>query len=70
MVSLVPGRYDVAVADAASKAGFFVERPGGRPVDLTGVRFVGKKTVRYALTKGTWTFFAKASKPIRVTVGA
>ncbi len=70
VVSLVPGRYDVAVADAANKAGFFVERPGGRPVDLTGVRFVGKKTVRYALTKGTWTFFAKASKPIRVTVGA
>ncbi len=70
VVSLVPGRYDVAVADAASKAGFFVERPGGRPIDVTGVRFVGKKTVRYALTRGTWTFFAKASKPIRVTVAA
>jgi hypothetical protein len=68
VAALRPGRYDIAVADASARAGFFVERPGGKPVALTGVRFEGSKTRRLALTNGTWTFFAAATRPIKVAV--
>jgi hypothetical protein len=68
IATLEPGRYDIAVADTSTRAGFFVERPGGKPVALTGVRFKGSQTRRLALTKGTWTFFATAARPIKVAV--
>jgi hypothetical protein len=55
VTSLKPGRYEVAVLDASRAAGFWLERPGGKRVTLTGVRFRGHETRSVALTGGRWT---------------
>ena len=67
--SLKPGRYDIAVSDATPRAGFFVQRAGGKPVAITGVHFVGKHSAKLVLTDGTWLFFAKAGHASRFRVG-
>jgi hypothetical protein len=67
--SLKPGRYDLAVDDATSRAGFFVRRPGGKPVAVTGVHFVGKRSEELVLTDGTWVYFARAGRLSRFRVG-
>jgi hypothetical protein len=54
VASLKAGRYDVAVLDSSGTAGFWLERPGGSRVPLTGVRFRGHETRRVALTAGRW----------------
>jgi hypothetical protein len=55
VASLRAGRYDIAVFDASGTAGFWLERPGGTRVPLTGVRFRGDETRPAALTAGRWT---------------
>jgi hypothetical protein len=55
VTSLTPGRYDVAVVDASTAAGFWLERPGGKRVALTGVRFRGRETRAVTMTSGRWT---------------
>jgi len=51
---LRPGRYDIAVLDASRTAGFWLERPGGTRVSLSGVRFRGHETRGVVLTAGRW----------------
>jgi hypothetical protein len=60
VTSLRSGRYDVAVADASSAAGFWLERPGGKRMALTGVGFRGHETRSVAMTSGRWTSSAGA----------
>jgi hypothetical protein len=66
--TLTAGQYDIVAKDASTKGGFFVERGSRKPVTITAVAFTGKKTVRITLTKGSWTFFSKAGKPIAFVV--
>jgi hypothetical protein len=68
VASLPAGRYDITVADAAARAGFFVRRGARQPVTVTGVPFVGKRTQRVALAAGTWSFFSGLGKPTAFTV--
>ena len=57
--SVAAGRYEIVIRDASRRGGFFVERPGGRPVALSGVSFIGTRVARLDLSAGTWTFFAR-----------
>jgi len=66
--SLKAGRYEIAVDDLATDAGFFVQRAGKKALVVTTKLFVGKKTERVTLAAGTWTFFTKVGKPTRFTV--
>ena len=45
----------MAVVDASTAAGFWLERPGGKRVALTGIRFRGHETRSVAMTSGRWT---------------
>jgi hypothetical protein len=63
VASLRAGRYDVAVVDSASHAGFLVRKAGHGAVTLTTPGFVGKKTVRLTLTAGQWTYSAGTGRP-------
>jgi hypothetical protein len=68
VASLPAGRYDIAVDDAAARAGFFVRRGARKPVTVTSVPFVGRRTQRVALAAGTWSFFSRVGKPTTFTV--
>ena len=69
VASLTAGRYVIRVVDSSRRAGFFVQRRGSKPVAITGVTFVGKKTKRVMLRSGKWTFFAtRGRQATRFTV--
>jgi hypothetical protein len=51
--SLKAGRYAVAVTDTSRAAGFSLVRAGGRPVSLSGVRFVDTRAGRSRWPPGT-----------------
>jgi hypothetical protein len=70
IVSLRPGRYDLAVVDRTARRGLVVEKRKGRRVSVTGAAFVGSRTTRVALTSGTWTFSAGTARSVRVAVSA
>ena len=56
---LKAGTYTFVVSDKASIHGFTIEKEKGGAFekDLTDVSFVGTKTVRVKLTKGSWKFY-------------
>jgi hypothetical protein len=66
--SLKAGRYSIEVRDSDRSAGFFVRAGKAKAVQVTGAEFVGKRTRVFALTPGSWTFFAVPNKPTRFTV--
>lgn len=68
--SLKEGKYELTVADASRRAGFFVERSGRKPVTVTGVAFVGRRKEEITLSAGMWSFFSKAGTPTRFAVVA
>ena len=56
VTQLKAGKYTFAVTDKASIHNFHVQGPGVNK-DLTGVSFVGKKTITLKLKKGKYTYF-------------
>ena len=61
VASLKAGRYAISVVDRSSSSGFAVK--GKRAtVSITGMAFVGKRTVTLNLTAGRWSFGPTASK--------
>jgi hypothetical protein len=54
--NLLAGTYRIAVTDRSPRAGLAVAKPGLTARNLTGVRFVGKRSVSLRLTPGRWTF--------------
>ena len=61
VASLNAGRYAISVVDRSSSSGFAVK--GKRAtVSVTGMAFVGKRTVTLNLTAGRWSFGPSASK--------
>jgi len=68
--TLKAGKYELQVDDAAPRAGFFVERQGGKAVTVTSIAFVGKRTRQITLTVGRWMYFSKLGTPTRFTVVA
>jgi len=57
--TLKAGRYNFVIADRASSHNFALEqKSGGRfEKNLTGVAFVGRKTVAVRLKRGKWKFY-------------
>jgi plastocyanin len=57
--TLKAGKYVFAVSDKANIHSFVLEKEKGGTFEktLTGVAFVGSKTVTIKLTKGTWKYY-------------
>ena len=56
--SLKAGRYRFTISDLDSKLGFKLLGPTWKaPASLTGVTFVGKRSVAVQLTAGKWTYY-------------
>jgi hypothetical protein len=71
---LATGRYTFSIVDRSAKNGFMIIGPRGTvPTDVTGGRFVGKKTKTLTLTPGRWTYYSSGLRQIHyilVTAGA
>ncbi len=57
---LAVGRYKFAITDRDPKGSVIIVSPRKTATNLTGVRFVGKKTATVKLTAGRWTYSAGA----------
>ncbi len=57
---LKAGRNKVSVADKAKTRSFVVQRKGGSATTVSGVSFVGTRTLVLTLTAGQWTYFSSA----------
>jgi hypothetical protein len=55
---LKAGRYTVKVADGAGTRGFTLQKVGQHAISLSGLRFVGQKTVTVTLARGQWVFYS------------
>jgi plastocyanin len=64
--SLKAGTYTFVVSDKATIHNFTLEqeRGGKFEKDLTGVPFVGTKTVKVKLKPGKWKFYCKVHEPM------
>jgi hypothetical protein len=59
--SLKAGRYKFTISDRDSKLGFNLLGPTSKaPANLTGVKFVGHRSVAVKLTAGKWTYYTDA----------
>ena len=54
VTTLKSGRYTFAVTDHSQKGGFIVQRIRSDATTVTGVGFVGKRTLTLALRAGQW----------------
>lgn len=68
VLKLVAGRYRVTVTDRTAKAGFVVQGIGKPAITLTGIPFVGKRTLTVLLRAGEWDFYSPAGKKTPFTV--
>jgi hypothetical protein len=69
VTSLPAGRYQFVITDRDSQGAFNVLGPKmGAPINLTGVKFVGQKTVAVKLAAGKWWFFTGMTKISSFTV--
>jgi hypothetical protein len=58
--SLKAGRYTITVVDRSSSNGFVVK--GKHTTSVTGMAFIGKRSVTLSLTAGRWSFGPSAAK--------
>jgi len=68
VLKLVSGRYKVTVADRTAKAGFTVQAVNKPAITLTGLSFVGTRTVTVLLRPGQWFFYSPAGTKSSFTV--
>jgi hypothetical protein len=68
ILKLLAGRYRVIVDDRTAKAGFTVQELTKPAVALTGVTFVGKRTVAVTFKKGRWMYYSPAGTKSYFTV--
>ena len=54
------GRYKITVADKAPARSFVVRKSGGAATTVSGVGFVGTRSVTVNLSAGKWTFYTSA----------
>jgi hypothetical protein len=59
---LLAGTYRIAVTDRSRRAGLVVAKSGDEARSLSGVRYVGKRSVSVKLTPGRWTFASGAGR--------
>jgi hypothetical protein len=60
--TLKAGRYTIAVTDMTPKSGFIVQEIRRQAMTVTGVSFVGKRSVTVELKAGQWMFYSAAGK--------
>ncbi len=65
--SLAAGKYKLVVTDSSKKDAVTLQRTGARATTLTGVAFVGKKTVGVTLAAGRWKLFASTHPASAIT---
>ncbi len=68
ILKLLAGRYRVVVDDRTSKAGFTVQALSKPALALTGVTFVGRRTVTITFKSGRWTYYSPAGAKTYFTV--
>lgn len=66
---LQAGRYTFKVTDRDPKGSFVLSGPKKTVKNLTGVKFVGKRSSTLKLTAGRWTYYA-GSRKLTFTVTA
>jgi plastocyanin len=54
------GRYKITVADRTGKRSFLVQQAGHAATTVSGVAFVGTRSVTLQLAAGKWSFFTSA----------
>jgi hypothetical protein len=60
VTKLRAGRYKITAVDTSPKRSFVVQQAGHPATTVSGVAFVGTRTVTLDLTAGRWTFFTSA----------
>jgi hypothetical protein len=55
------GRYKITIDDKTSRSGFTVQEIRKQPVAVTGVSFVGKRSVTVELKAGQWFFYSPSA---------
>jgi hypothetical protein len=66
---LAPGRYTFSIVDKSRKSGFMIIGPKGTlPTNVTGAKFVGKKTRTLSLKAGRWTYFSSGMRQVHYLV--
>jgi hypothetical protein len=68
VLNILAGRYKITVTDRTSKGGFTMQQLGKPAITLTGLPFVGKRTVTVDLKAGKWTFYSSPARKISFTV--
>jgi hypothetical protein len=68
VLQILSGRYKITVDDRTSKGAFTMQQIGKRAITLTGLSFVGKRTVTVDLKPGRWIFFSSSGKKSYFTV--
>jgi hypothetical protein len=58
VAKLKAGRYKVTVADKSRTKGFAVQAKGHPVISVSGVSFIGTRSVTVDITTGQWTFYA------------
>ncbi len=68
VLRLLAGRYSITVADSTSKGGFTVQEIRKPAITLTGLSFVGTRTVTVDFKAGQWMFYSSSVKKSYFTV--
>ncbi|HEX4519153.1 MAG TPA: hypothetical protein VH063_06185 [Gaiellaceae bacterium] len=67
---LQAGRYTFSITDRDSKGSFVIIAPNKSAKNLTGVKFVGKRSATLKLTAGRWAYSTGARKTVFVVTAA
>ena len=68
VLKILSGRYKITVDDRTSKGGFTMQQINKPAITLTGLSFVGKRTVTVDLKAGQWMFYSPSGKKTSFTV--
>ena len=68
IAKILSGRYKITVDDRTAKLGFTMQQIRKPAITLTGLSFVGKRTVTVDLKAGQWMFYSPSGKKTYFTV--
>lgn len=60
--SLKAGKYRIVILDETGKSSFTLQKLGKQAVKLSGLPFVGRKTVTVTLSPGQWMYYSSPAK--------
>ena len=64
VTTLTRGKYTITVSDKSKQHDFFLNGPGIRNLRVTGLSFVGTKTVTVTLRKGRYEYYCKPHRSL------